>query len=294
MDTSDILKRIRRIEITTKNMVQEVFSGEYHSVFRGQGLEFAEVREYQIGDSYRDIDWNVSARMGHPYIKKFEETRELNVIFLVDCSASNVFGTKQYLKSEYITEVTAVLSFSALSNQDKVGMLLFSDRIEKYIPPRKGKKAALQILRDILFFEPKGKGTNIRQAVEYISHLVNKRSIFFIISDFYDQGYERSIQLLGKKHDVVALRIMDQAELELPQAGILHLQDPETGDTFTVNSQDEHISNQYKKQSLQWETDLQNRFKKMQVDLVNLKTDQSYVTELQKFFKTRIRKRVKR
>ncbi|HNX01558.1 MAG TPA: DUF58 domain-containing protein [Candidatus Cloacimonadota bacterium] len=293
MDTSEILKRIRRIEITTKNMVQEVFSGEYHSVFRGQGLEFAEVREYQMGDSYRDIDWNVSARMGHPYIKKFEETRELNVIFLVDCSASNVFGTRQYLKSEYIAEVTAVLSFSALSNQDKVGLLLFSDRIEKYVPPRKGKKATLQILRDILFFEPQGKGTDINQAVEYISHLVKKRSIFFIISDFYDQGFERSVQLLGKKHDVVALRVTDQAELELPKAGILHLEDPETGDTFTIDSDDEYLLKQYSKQSQIYEEHLQSRFKKMQVDLVNLKTDQSYVTELQKFFKTRIRKRVK-
>lgn len=178
METTEIIKKIRKIEITTKNLVSEIFSGEYHSMFKGQGLEFSEVREYQDGDSFRQIDWNVSARMGHPYIKKFEETRELNVIFLVDTSASTLFGTANQLKSELITEITAVLSFSALSNNDKVGMLLFSDRVEKYIPPRKGKKSALRILRDILYLQPKGTKTSISDAVKYIYRLIKKEVLY--------------------------------------------------------------------------------------------------------------------
>jgi uncharacterized protein (DUF58 family) len=186
METSDIIKRIKKIEITTRNLVQDLFSGEYHSLFKGQGLEFSEVREYQDGDSFKQIDWNVTARHGTPYIKKFEETRELNVLFLVDGSASTLFGSRSYLKSELITEITAVLSFSALSNNDKVGLLLFTDDVEKYIPPRKGKKSALRILRDILYFEPKSVKTNIKKAVEYIYRLTKKHSIIFVISDFLD------------------------------------------------------------------------------------------------------------
>ncbi|MBC8415367.1 MAG: DUF58 domain-containing protein, partial [Candidatus Cloacimonetes bacterium] len=193
METSEIIKRIRKIEITTRNLVSELFSGEYHSLFKGQGLEFSEVREYQEGDSFRQIDWNVTARHGYPYIKKFEETRELNVMFLVDSSASTLFGTRNYLKSEFITEVTAVLSFSALSNNDKVGLLLFTDEVEKYIPPRKGKKSALRILRDILYFEPQNVKTDINKAAEYIYRLIKKRSIIFIISDFLDKDYENSL-----------------------------------------------------------------------------------------------------
>jgi uncharacterized protein (DUF58 family) len=222
METSEILKRIRKIEISTKNLVEEVFAGEYHSMFRGQGLEFSEVREYMPGDSFRDIDWNVTARMGIPFIKKFEETRELNVLFLVDSSASTVFGTKNYLKSEYIAEITAVLSFSALSNQDKVGLLLFSDRIEKFIPPRKGRKIALQILREILFFEPKGKKTDIKQAIEYISRVTKKRSIIFVISDFLDDGYWDSLKLLSRKHDVLALQIIDKAPINNQEISVIN------------------------------------------------------------------------
>ncbi|HCX73341.1 MAG TPA: DUF58 domain-containing protein, partial [Candidatus Cloacimonas sp.] len=237
MQTADILKKIRKIEITTRDLVSELFSGEYHSLFKGQGLEFSEVRAYQDGDSFRQIDWNVSARMGHPYIKKFEETRELNVILLIDASASTLFGTQDYLKSEYITELAAVLSFSALSNNDKVGLLLFSDEIEKYIPPRKGKKSALRILRDILYFQPQSKKTDISQAVEYIYRLQKKGSIIFVISDFLDKEFSHSLQLLSKKHDVVALQVLDKNELQLPPSGVLHLEDPETGEKFTVNSQ---------------------------------------------------------
>jgi len=291
VDSTEIIKRIRKIEITTRSLVSELFSGEYHSMFKGQGLEFAEVREYQDGDSFRQIDWNVSARMGHPYIKKFEETRELNVLFLIDSSASTLFGTRSYLKSEYITEITAVLSFSALSNNDKVGMLLFTDEIEKYLPPRKGKKYALRILRDILYFVPKSAKTNITKAVEYIYRLIKKKSIIFVVSDFLDEDYDESLKLLAKKHDVIAIRVLDKMELELPNAGLLRLEDPETGEFFTVNSSSAKIRNRYKQQTEKREAELIERFKRNKIDLITLRTDQPYAPELMKFFKLRIKKR---
>jgi uncharacterized protein (DUF58 family) len=293
METSDIIKRIRKIEITTRNMVNDLFSGEYHSLFKGQGLEFSEVREYMEGDSFRQIDWNVTARHGHPYIKKFEETRELNVMFLVDSSASTLFGTRSYLKSELITEIIAVLSFSALNNNDKVGLLLFTDEVEKYIPPRKGKKSALRILRDILYFEPKNVKTSITKAVEYIYRLIKKRSIIFVISDFLDKDYSDSLKLLAKKHDVIALRITDPAENELPNAGILKLQDPETGETMMINSSSSSVRERYSKAIQKQETELIERFRRIKVDMVNLTTDKPYAPELMKFFKFRIRMRNK-
>lgn len=289
MDTSDVIKRIKKIEITTRDLVSELFSGEYHSLFKGQGLEFSEVREYQNGDSFRQIDWNVSARMGFPYIKKFEETRELNVLFLVDSSASTLFGTKHQLKSEFITEVTAVLSFSALSNNDKVGLLLFTNEIEKYLPPRKGKKTALRILRDILYFEPKQMKTDIKQAIEYIYRLTKKRSIIFVISDFLDVDYLDSMKLLAKKHDVIALRILDQAEVELPNAGLLHLQDPESGKNVVVNSSSRTLREKFAKWNKKQNETLQKQFRRNKIDLVTLFTDKPYAPELMKFFKMRIR-----
>ncbi len=289
METKDIIKKVRKIEITTRDLVSDLFSGEYHSLFKGQGLEFSEVREYQSGDSFRQIDWNVTARQGFPYIKKFEETRELNVMFLIDSSASTLFGTKSYLKSEFITEVTAVLSFSALSNNDKVGLLLFTDEVEKYIPPTKGKKSALRILRDILYFEPKKSGTNIKNAVEYIYRLIKKRSIIFILSDFLDTNYLDSLKILAKKHDVIALRIQDSAEYEMPNAGLLYLQDPETGKTVTINSSNPKLREKYNNAIIKQETELKQQFRKLKIDLVTLSTDKPYAPELMKFFKFRIR-----
>lgn len=294
MNTTDVIKRIKKIEITTRNLVSEMFSGEYHSLFKGQGLEFSEVRAYQDGDSFRQIDWNVSARMGFPYIKKFEETRELNVMFLVDTSGSTLFGTKQYLKSEYITEIAAVLSFSALSNNDKVGLCLFSDEIEKYVPPRKGKKSALRILREILYCEPKSDKTNIAQATEYIYRLIKKRSIIFLISDFLDEGYIDSLKLLAKKHDVIALKVRDKAEQELPNAGLLNLKDPESGEFFTVNSANKKIRERYAKLVKEQDEKMLKQFKKSRIDLVNLFTDEPYAPELMKFFKLRIKMKGKR
>ncbi|MCF7793282.1 MAG: DUF58 domain-containing protein [Candidatus Cloacimonetes bacterium] len=289
METSDIIKRIKKIEITTRNLVNDLFSGEYHSLFKGQGLEFSEVREYQEGDSFRQIDWNVTARQGFPFIKKFEETRELNVLFLVDGSASTLFGTHSYLKSELITEITAVLSFSALSNNDKVGLLLFTDDVEKYVPPRKGKKSALRILRDILYFEPKNKQTNITKAVEYIYRLTKKKSIIFVISDFMDDDYTNSLKLLAKKHDVIALRVLDKAEIELPDAGILQLKDAESGKMITVNSSHKKIRDRYSDLIKEQDEKLKETFRKMKIELVTLFTDKPYAPELRKFFKFRIR-----
>lgn len=291
MDSSEIIKRIKKIEITTRDLVSELFSGEYHSLFKGQGLEFSEVREYQDGDSFRQIDWNVSARYGSPYIKKFEETRELNVLFLVDSSSSTLFGTRSFLKSELITEITAVLSFSALSNNDKVGLLLFTNEIEKYIPPRKGKKTALRILRDILYFEPKNEQTNLKKAIEYTYRLTKKRSIIFVISDFQDENYEDSLKLLAKKHDVIALRILDNAENTLPDAGILHLRDPETGEIITVNSSNKKLRSRFKEEIRRSDIELLDRFKKMKIDLITLFTDKPYAPELRKFFKMRLKRK---
>ncbi|MBN1327810.1 MAG: DUF58 domain-containing protein [Candidatus Cloacimonetes bacterium] len=294
METAEIVKKIRKIEITTRNLVSELFSGEYHSLFKGQGLEFSEVRAYQEGDSFKQIDWNVSARMGHPYIKKFEETRELNVIFLVDNSASTLFGTRNYLKSELITEITAVLSFSALSNNDKVGLLLFTDVIEKYIPPRKGKKSALRILRDVLYFEPQGKSTDLSKAIEYIYRLSRKKSIIFIISDFLTENYEDSLQILARKHDVIALRIVDPAEMEIPRAGLIHFKDPETNERLSLNTMNSRIRKRFSEMVKAEEKQLTDKFKRMKIDMVTLYTDRSYVTDLTKFFKFRIRMKKQR
>jgi uncharacterized protein (DUF58 family) len=290
---ADIIKRIKRIEIKTRNLVEDIFVGEYHSMFKGQGLEFSEVREYQPGDSYRDIDWNVSARFGHPYIKKFKETRELNVLFLVDLSASNQFGTKGQLKADFIAELTAVLSFSALSNQDKVGLLLFSDIIEKYLPPRKGRKYTLQILRDILYHEPTGKGTDLAGAMSYTSRLLKKRSIIFIVSDFQARDYLKPMQLLSAKHDVIALQVVDPAERELPPGGLVRIYNPETGDSDVVDLSDKTLRYKYGKFIQVEQEQIAKKMTQARVDLLSLKTNEPYVNELQKFFKRRIKRRNK-
>ncbi|HPK41227.1 MAG TPA: DUF58 domain-containing protein [Candidatus Cloacimonadota bacterium] len=293
MEASDILKKIRKIEISTKALVNEVFSGEYHSMFKGHGLEFAEVREYQEGDSYKEIDWMVTARMGKPHIKKFNETRELNVLFIVDVSASSQFGTQHQLKSEIIAELTGLLSFSALSNNDKVGLILFSDKIEQYSPPRKGRKNTLKILRDILYFNSVGKQTKIEKAIEFVWKIAKKKSIVFIISDFFDTGYEHSLKILSKKHDVVAFRIIDPTEIELPDAGIIHMQDPETGKTITINSSSNQFRDSFQKYISQQNNEIEKRFKRMKIDFLTIKTNEEYIKNLIKFFKNRA-KRLKR
>lgn len=288
---AEILQRVKRIEIKTRNLVEEVFTGEYHAMFKGQGLEFSEVREYQIGDSYRDIDWNVSARFGHPYIKKFRETRELNVLFLIDLSASNQFGTKGQIKSDFIAELTAVLSFSALSNQDKVGLLLFTDRIEKYLPPRKGRKYTLQILRDILYPDLQGKGTDLAGALSFAARLLKKRSIVFLISDFLAHDYTKPLQLIANKHDVIALQVIDPAERILPASGLVRIYNPETGDSDVIDLSDKSLRKQYEQYIKVEQEQLSKKMAQAHVDLLPLQTDQSYVQALQKFFDRRIKRR---
>ncbi|MCB5269890.1 MAG: DUF58 domain-containing protein, partial [Candidatus Cloacimonadaceae bacterium] len=246
VSTADILKRIRRIEIMTRNVVNEIFAGEYHSSFRGQGLEFSEVREYQAGDNYRDIDWNVSARLGFPYIKKYRETRELSVVFIVDISGSQFFGTQTALKKERIAEIVATLAFSAVANGDRCALIMYSDRLEKFLPARKGRNRALEILREILYHEPLGKGSSLKGACEYAGKILKKRSVVFLISDFIDSGYEKAMGILARKHDLIAMQVLDESELELPRAGVLRLQDPETGRIQYVNSGSETLRNAYR------------------------------------------------
>ncbi len=288
---SDILKKIRRIEIRTRNTVSEMFSGVYHSRFRGQGLEFSEVREYQPGDNHRDIDWNVSARMGQIYIKKFIETRELRVVFLVDVSASQNLGTVSMFKRERIAELVAGLSFSAVANHDLAGLILFSDQMEKYLPPRKGRNNALSILREVLYLQPKSKATSLKAACEYAQRILKKRCILFIISDWLDSGYEKALKILAHKHDVIALQILDNSELELPDAGLLKLQDPETGATAWLNSSDPKLRKAYKDITNKQQIELQAFFKKCKCDYLLIKTNDSYVQALRKFFALRIKRR---
>ncbi len=284
---AEILKRIRKIEIQTKGVVQELFSGEYHSSFKGQGLEFAEVREYQPGDSYKSIDWNVSARFGVPYIKKYQETRELNVFFIIDSSASLDFGTRVALKRERLAEIVAVLSFSALSNNDKVGLIMYSDRLEKYLPPKKGRNSALKILREILYHESVSHRTDLSGAFEYAGRMLRKRSIVFVLSDFFDLHYEKELKILAKKHDVIALQILDQADLELPQAGILELRDPETGVSFTVNSSSPLIRKNYSLRVEAEQKKLLQSLKTMNVDHVRISSTDDYVQALRQLFAKR-------
>lgn len=287
---AEIIRRIKKIEIRTRNVVSELFSGEYHSSFKGQGLEFAEVREYQPGDSYRMIDWNVSARYGIPYIKKFRETRELNVFFIIDSSGSMEFGTREAYKKERLAEIAAVLSFSALSNNDKVGLIMYSDRPEKYLPPRKGRNSALQILREILYHEPQGQRTNLREAFAYTARILKKRSVVFVLSDFMDDGWEAPLSILRKKHDVIAIQIVDDAELTLPDAGLLHLRDPETGREMVINSSSPRLRSRYAKVTAALQAGLKETLRHLQVELIVIRSGDSYIDALRNFFETRARR----
>ncbi len=287
---AEIIRRIKKIEIRTRNVVSELFSGEYHSSFKGQGLEFAEVREYQPGDSYRMIDWNVSARYGIPYIKKFRETRELNVFFIIDSSGSMEFGTREAYKKERLAEIAAVLSFSALSNNDKVGLIMYSDRPEKYLPPRKGRNSALQILREILYHEPQGQRTNLREAFAYTARILKKRSVVFILSDFMDDGWEAPLSILRKKHDVIAIQIVDDAELTLPDAGLLHLRDAETGREMVINSSSPRLRSRYAKVTAAMQAGLKETLRHLQVELIVIRSGDSYIDALRNFFETRARR----
>jgi uncharacterized protein (DUF58 family) len=287
MLTKEILKQVRQIEIKTRGVVNEVFSGEYHSVFKGRGMEFSEVREYQIGDDIRSIDWNVSARFGHPYIKVFEEERELTVMLLVDLSGSLVFGSVDKTKQQIAAELTAILAFSAMKNNDKVGLILFTDEIEKFVPPRKGKSHVLRIIREILSFEPQGNKTNIKGALEYFNNSVKKRSITFLISDFIDKGYEKIIKIVSKKHDLINIHLQDPREEELLKGGLIKFRDAETSEIRYLDTSNKIVQehfNQHFKEREYLQNDL---FKKSRVDTIKINIASSYVRPLIEFFKLR-------
>jgi len=289
MQTEEIAKKVRGIELRTKKVVNEVFSGEYHSVFKGRGIEFAEVREYGVGDDVRFIDWNVTARTGRPYVKMFDEERELTVMLLVDASGSGKFGSRGTLKSELAAEVSAVLAFSAIKNNDRVGLIIFTDRIELYIPPLKGKKHVLRVIREILFFKPEGKKTSINEALGHVNRILNRKSIVFLISDFMDSGFEPAMSVAARKHDLIAVTIGDEREEALSDSGLVVFEDAETGDVFIADTSSKNVRRRYWEYMQKRQADLTSLFRRYGVDRIPLKTGQAYEKELVRFFKKRIR-----
>ncbi|MFH1863254.1 MAG: DUF58 domain-containing protein, partial [bacterium] len=283
METREILKKVRLVEIKTRGMVEEIFSGEYHSVFKGRGIEFAEVREYIPGDDIRSVDWNVTARMGRPYVKLFDEERELSLMLLCDFSSSGYFGSQKQLKIEVAIELAALLAFSALKNHDKVGLLLFTDSIEKYVPPKKGKRHVLRILRELISFAPERAGTNIREALRYFNRVQTKRSIAFLISDFWNEGFADDLKLAGKKHDLIALVLRDPREQTIPPVGLVKLRDAETEEEFWVDTYDRRVVQEYQKIVRQKMEQLRQLLLSSKVDRVDVPVGQDYVKPLSRF-----------
>lgn len=290
MLTKELLKQVRQIEIRTRGIVNDVFSGEYHSVFKGRGMEFSEVREYQVGDDIRNIDWNVTARFGHPYIKIFEEERELTVMLLVDMSGSLLFGSAEKTKQRIAAELSAILAFSALKNNDKVGLILFTDRIEKFVPPRKGRSHVLRIIREVLSFAPQGNKTNLKAALEYFNHTIKKKSIAFLISDFMDDGYEKIIRIVGRKHDLIGVVLEDPREKELPKAGLIKFRDAETGEIRVIDTSNKIVRDEFYTYRKYNEEKRRQLFVSSRIDKINVNTDQSYIKPLVDFFKLRERR----
>jgi uncharacterized protein (DUF58 family) len=290
MIPKEILKKVKRIEIATRGLVNEVFSGEYHSVFKGRGMEFAEVREYQIGDDIRTIDWNVSARMNHPYVKVFEEERELTVMLLVDVSSSGNFGTSDQMKGEIAAELCAVLAFSAIKNNDKVGLIIFSDKIEKFIPPRKGKQHVLRVIREILYFKPEDSQTDLNIALEYLLKIIRRKCIVFLISDFLTSDYEKALQIANKKHDVIAIDILDPREIEMPNIGFLELEDAETGEIVLVDTSNAQVRSGFFSRSEANRLQREKFFKSIGIDNITIYTDRSYVEPITRFFRMRAKR----
>jgi len=286
----EILKKVKRIEITTRGLVNDVFSGEYHSVFRGRGMEFAEVREYQIGDDIRTIDWNVTARQGHPYVKVFEEERELTVMLLVDVSSSGEFGTFRQMKGEIAAEICALLAFSAIKNNDKVGLIIFSDQVEKFVAPKKGKSHVLRVIREILYHEPKGTQTNIGEALEFLSRVSRRRSVVFLVSDFLCTGYEKALQIANRRHDIVSITITDPREIDLPDVGFIELEDAETGETFLVDTSSSALRQEFAAATSSAVEEREKLFRSLDVDYIDIRTDQSYIEPLIRFFRMRAKR----
>lgn len=287
METSSILQKVRKIEIKTRGLSNHIFAGEYHSAFKGRGMTFAEVREYQYGDDVRSIDWNVTARFGHPYIKIFEEERELTVMLLIDVSGSRDFGTVTRLKMDVVTEVAATLAFSTIQNNDKIGVIFFSDQVEKFIPPQKGRKHVLHIIREMIDFKPQSTRTNLSEALRYFTNAIKKRSTAFLISDFMDAGFEKELTIANRKHDVVALHVFDIRETEMPDVGLVKLKDAETGERIWVDTSDIRLRKSYKHAWGQSQLELQKTFTRSGVDSVSMSTADDYVKSLMKLFRMR-------
>jgi uncharacterized protein (DUF58 family) len=290
MITKELLKQVRQIEIRTKGLVNHLFSGEYHSVFKGRGMEFSEVREYQFGDDIRNIDWNVTARFGHPFIKVFEEERELTVILMVDLSGSLMFGSISKTKRRVAAELSAILAFSALKNNDKVGLILFTDKIEKFVPPRKGNKHVLRIIRDVLSYVPEGNATDIKSALEYMNGAIKKRSIVFLLSDFIDEGYEKILKAVGKKHDLIGVILDDRRENELPDVGLIKLADAETGQERWIDSSSKRVKYVMRKTREEAINRRNSMFLTSRLDRINVQTGKDYIKPLVQFFRVRERR----
>lgn len=289
LTTAEILKKVRELEIKSKKLTRDLFTGEYHSAFKGKGMSFKEVREYAAGDDIRFIDWNVSARFGHPYSKLFEEERELTMVLLVDVSGSSVFGTRHARKKDIITELAAVLSFSAVNNADKTGVIFYSDEIEGYIPPKKGKQHALYMVRELLGKEPKGKGTALQKALRYFTNVTRQKSIAFILSDMLDAAYEDALRIAAKKHDVIGIRVYDPMDRRLPDAGMLLVKDAESGEEKWVDSSSAFVRDQYEQEFFRVTDYCTRTFQRAGADLLHLQTGDDYVKVLQRFFLSRNR-----
>lgn len=288
MDTSELLKKVRRIEIKTKGLSNHIFSGEYHTAFKGRGMNFSEVREYQYGDDVRSIDWNVTARLSHPYVKIFEEERELTVMLVVDVSESSLFGTVKQRKKDLITELCAVLAFSAITNNDKVGVIFFSEGVEKYIPPKKGKSHILRIIRELLTLQPNKGGTDIRETLRFFNNANKKRSIVFLVSDFLSSGYEDALTIVSRRHDMIGIHVFDPRDKDLPPAGLIKMQDAETRREQWVDTSDKTVRSYYTESFLAHQAYCRNAFMKSGAELISISTNEDYVRLLQGFFEKRI------
>ena len=287
MEAQDLFKKVRKIEIKTRGLSNQIFSGEYHSTFKGRGMAFSEVREYQYGDDIRNIDWNVTARFNHPFVKIFEEERELTVMLLIDVSGSGFFGTNKQLKQELITEIAAVLSFSAINNNDKVGVIFFSNIIEKFIPPKKGSSHILRIIRELIDFRAENKGTNISEALRYLTNVIKKRSTAFIISDFMDDNIDKAIQIANHKHDLIAIRVTDERELEIPNVGLVKMRDSETGNYSWLDTSSRRIRDYFSRTAQQKTAELDMKLNRYGVDMARVYTGKDYVKPLMNLFKKR-------
>jgi len=287
VDTKELLKKVRKIEIKTRRLSDHVFGGEYHSTFKGRGMTFSEVRQYQFGDDVRSIDWNVTARYNEPFVKVFEEERELTLLLMVDISGSELFGTDTQFKNEIITEIAATLAFSAMQNNDKIGLILFSDEIELFIPPKKGKSHVLLIIRELIEFHPRSKRTDIAQALKYLSNVMKKKAIVFVLSDFITEGYRDTLRIVSKKHDVTGIRVYDRREEEIPNLGMVQMQDEETGELLLVNTGSKSVRRNYQNFYKECVDEFNDAFKKSGAGVLSCRVDESYVKKLLGYFKRR-------